>query len=200
MYLYILRHAETEWNVEDRIQGRMDSPITKKGYAEIARMRQTLASIPLDVCYTSDLTRAKRTAQNLINTKNLPIIEIEALRELPLGSWEGALFKEVRDDPLFEVYFQRPDEFQLPGKENFHDLYRHIEEFIRMLERCDHKHVLIVAHGVSIRALLNVLEGIPVRQFWHRPVARNMGLSIAKYDGASWLVLRRADKKDGLSY
>lgn len=200
MDLFILRHAETQWNAEDRIQGQMDSPLTEKGYRDIRRMAKRLRRIPLDICYTSDLLRAKHTAENLINGRELPIIEVEALRELPLGSWEGKLFQDVRNDPLADVYFNRPEDFKIPGNDNFHDLYRKIETFIRMLEEGDQTHVLIVAHGVSIRALLNVLEGIPVADFWHRPIARNMGLSIARHDGKSWTVLRRADKKDGVSY
>lgn len=200
MKLYILRHGETEWNREDRVQGRMDSPLTEKGLEDIASMAEELSVIPIDICYTSDLPRAKKTAEGLINDRKIQIIEEEALRELPLGPWEGKLFKEVQKDPKSVVYFETPDRFSFPDLENFHDLYKGIEEFIRKLERDPKDHVLIVAHGVSIRALLNVLEGVPVVNFWHRPIAKSMGLTIASFESGKWKVLQRADQKDGLSY
>lgn len=200
MKLYILRHGETEWNREDRVQGRMDSPLTKKGLEDIAVMAHRLSHIPIDICYTSDLTRAKKTAEGLINNRKIPIIEEEALRELPLGPWEGKLFKDIQNDPNSVVYFQTPDQFHLPGLENFHDLYKGMGEFIQRLESEPKEHILIVAHGVSIRALLNVLEGVPVARFWHRPIAKSMGLTIACYEKGKWQVLQRADQKDGLSY
>lgn len=200
MKLYILRHGETEWNREDRVQGRMDSPLTEKGMKDIASMAEELSFIPIDICYTSDLPRAKKTAEGLINDRKIQIIEEEALRELPLGPWEGKLFKEVQKDPLSVVYFETPERFSFPGLVNFHDLYKGIEEFIRKLEKDPKDHVLIVAHGVSIRALLNVLEGVPVARFWHRPIAKSMGLTIASFEKGKWQVLQRADQKDGLSY
>ena len=200
MKLYILRHGETEWNREDRVQGRMDSPLTEKGLEDIASMAEELSFIPIDICYTSDLPRAKKTAEGLINDRKIQIIEEEALRELPLGPWEGKLFKEVQKDPLSVVYFETPDQFSLPGLENFHDLYEAMGKFIRKLEKDPKDHVLIVAHGVSIRALINVLEGVPVARFWHRPIAKSMGLTIASFEKGKWQVLQRADQKDGLSY
>lgn len=200
MKLYILRHGETEWNREDRVQGQMDSPLTKKGREDIASMAEELFPIPIEICYTSDLPRAKKTAEGLINGRKIPIIEVEALRELPLGPWEGKLFKEIQKDPLSVIYFESPDQFSLPGLRNFHDLYKGVGDFIRKLEKDPKDHVLIVAHGVSIRALLNVLEGVPVARFWHRPIAKSMGLTIASFEKGKWKVLQRADQKDGLSY
>lgn len=178
----------------------MDSPLTAKGLEDIASMAEELSHIPIDICYTSDLPRAKKTAEGLINDRKIQIIEEEALRELPLGPWEGKLFKEVQKDPLSIVYFETPDQFSLLGLENFHDLYEAMGKFIRKLEKDPKDHVLIVAHGVSIRALINVLEGVPVARFWHRPIAKSMGLTIASFEKGKWQVLQRADQKDGLSY
>ena len=200
MKLYILRHAETEWNREDRIQGQMDSAITAEGLRSIERMRIRLAAVPFDRCYTSDLKRARRTAEGLLKYRAVPIIEVEALRELPLGSWEGMLFKDIQKDPLARAYLKRPESYHRKDLMNFHDLYEKLEQFVRTVEASEDEHVLIVGHGVSIRGLFNVIEGVSVNHFWSRPIAESMGLGLCVYERGVWRVLRRADKKDGLSY
>lgn len=200
MKLYILRHAETEWNREDRIQGQMDSPITLEGKEAIAAMARHLASVPFDCCYTSDLSRARQTAEGLLNSRRVPIIEEEALRELPLGPWEGMLFKDILSDPLAQDYLKAPETYHREGYMDFYDLYDKLSAFLRRLERSGHEHVLIVGHGVSIRALYHVMEKVAVEDFWSRPIAASMGLGICSYDKGTWHVLRRADREDGLSY
>ena len=200
MKLYILRHAETEWNREDRIQGQMDSPITPRGQAAIDAMREKLASVPFDRCYTSDLKRARLTAEGLLKSRAVPIIEVEALRELPLGPWEGMLFQDILKDPLSRLYLKTPEKYHREGLMDFHDLYRKTDAFLRRLEKTKDEHVLIVGHGVSIRALYHVMEGVAVRDFWTGPIAESLGLGICAYEDGAWKVLRRADKKDGYSY
>ena len=200
MKLYILRHAETEWNREDRIQGQMDSPITREGEEAIATMARRLASVPFDCCYTSDLPRARKTAEGLLKFRSVPIIEEEALRELPLGPWEGMLFNDILTDPLAQAYLKAPETYHREGFMDFHDLYDKLRAFIGRLERSGHEHVLIVGHGVSIRALYHVVEGVAAKDFWSRPVAASMGLGICAYEKGAWHVLRRADREDGLSY
>ncbi|MDQ0507571.1 Alpha-ribazole phosphatase [Aedoeadaptatus ivorii] len=198
--LYILRHGQTEWNREDRIQGRQDSPLTEAGIEEIEKMAKTLAHLPFRSCYCSDLGRAKKTAEILRNDRKFPIIEVEALRELPLGPWEGKLFSEIQDDPMCKIYFESPEAFGFSGTENFHDLYRKIESFLRHIETEETGPILVVAHGVSIRAMLNCMEGVSIENFWHRPIPESAGLSVARYDEKRWEVLQTADKKDGVSY
>ena len=83
---------------------------------------------------------------------------------------------------------------------DFHDLYRKTEAFLRRLEQTEDEHVLIVGHGVSIRVLYHVMEGVAVRDFWTGPIAESLGLGICVYEDGAWKVLRRADKKDGYSY
>lgn len=200
MKLYILRHAETEWNREDRIQGQMDSPITRKGEEAMAAMAARLASVPFDCCYTSDLPRARKTAEGLLKFRSVPIIEEEALRELPLGPWEGMLFKDILTDPLAQAYLKAPETYHREGFMDFYDLYDKLRAFIGRLEQSDHEHVLIVGHGVSIRALYHVVEGVAVKDFWSRPIAASMGLGICAYENGAWHVLRRGDREDGLSY
>lgn len=200
MKLYLLRHAETQWNREDRIQGQMDSPITREGKEAIDAMARRLASVPFDCCYTSDLPRARQTAEGLLKSRPVPIIEEEALRELPLGPWEGMLFKDILKDPLAQAYLKAPETYHREGFMDFYDLYDKLSTFLRRLEESDKDHVLIVGHGVSIRALYHVMEKVAVKDFWSRPIAASMGLGICAYDKGAWHVLRRADREDGLSY
>lgn len=89
MLLYFVRHGKTEWNEEGRFQGANgDSPLLKEAYADISKLGQVLAPITFDKAFSSDLKRAKDTAQLLMANNHKPqvITETKALREWALGN------------------------------------------------------------------------------------------------------------------
>nr|MBP9719329.1 histidine phosphatase family protein [Candidatus Levybacteria bacterium] len=86
---YIVRHGETEWNTKHFVQGHMDSPLTPRGLEQGTILGQKLKHIQFDHVYSSDLLRAKKTAELISAEKNLAIKTTEALREQSYGQYEG---------------------------------------------------------------------------------------------------------------
>ena len=90
-----VRHGETAWNVETRMQGQLDIPLNEKGRWQAARVAAALAEEALDAIYSSDLLRASQTADALSHAQALPLVVDRGLRERCFGVFEGLTFTEV---------------------------------------------------------------------------------------------------------
>ena len=90
-----LRHGETAWNVDTRIQGHLDIPLSANGRWQAERLAEALRSEPINAIYASDLTRAWETAQYVSQSHGLPVIREQGLRERDFGDFEGKTFAEI---------------------------------------------------------------------------------------------------------
>ena len=90
-----IRHGETTWNVDTRIQGHLDIPLNATGRQQAARMARALQGEPIAAVYASDLTRAWETAGYLGRAQGLDVTAEEGLRERGFGDFEGKTFAEI---------------------------------------------------------------------------------------------------------
>ena len=102
MKLYLVRHGETDWNKEFKIQGSSDIELNEYGRELAFITREGLRHIPFDIAYTSPLKRAKETAEIILGGRNIPLYEDKRVQEACFGSFEGATLKELRErqDPF----------------------------------------------------------------------------------------------------
>ncbi|MBW1695259.1 MAG: histidine phosphatase family protein [Deltaproteobacteria bacterium] len=113
----LLRHAETVWNRENRIQGHSDLPLAPEGKRKSRRLGHILAAIPWDRIITSDLNRAVETAKLINFTLNVSIHCDERLREQNWGRWEGKTIKEI-DRLISTKSIESGWNFRPPGGED----------------------------------------------------------------------------------
>ena len=90
-----IRHGETAWNVDSRIQGHLDIPLSANGRWQAGRLAEALCDEPITAIYASDLTRAWETAQFVSKLQGLPVIKEVGLRERDFGEFEGKTFAEI---------------------------------------------------------------------------------------------------------
>ena len=90
-----IRHGETSWNVDTRIQGHLDIPLSANGRWQAERLASALRDEPLAAIYASDLTRAWETAQYVGRTHGLEVIKESGLRERGFGDFQGKTFAEI---------------------------------------------------------------------------------------------------------
>ena len=90
-----IRHGETAWNLDTRIQGHLDIPLSAVGHRQAARLAAALSDEPLAAIYASDLTRARQTAQYLGQAQGVAVTPEPALRERGFGDFEGKTFSEI---------------------------------------------------------------------------------------------------------
>ena len=177
--LLLARHGESDWNRARRWQGFADRPLTTRGRAQAAELAERLAAIPLDAVYSSDLQRARLTAQAVARAQGLRVEQLAALREVDVGSWSGLTREQA------EVRFPEGFRRWLGGGTGWDDGETYAELGKRVLAavyeiaaRHDGGRVLIVSHGGPIRVLHGAALGLEVEAYRRiRPVEPNARLS-----------------------
>lgn len=202
MKIYIVRHGQTQWNTESRMQGALDSPLTQEGIRAAHALKEKIKDLDLDAIYTSPQGRALTTAQILRGDRDLDLVQDPDLRELSVKIWEGRVFDQVKKTHPQDLhrYLKEPQNYHPPGEENYYDLMDRARSFLNRLKAQDHKNVLVVSHGVTINALLNVMEGIPVEDFWKKPLVLGTELSLVEEKDGVYQVIYRAGPVNDVTY
>ncbi len=205
MKLYIVRHGETPWNTQLRLQGQTDIPLNENGRALARVTAQALSDVPFDLALTSPLSRARETAALLLAGRDVPLIDEERIREISFGALEGVyLSREEREDPDSQFYrfFHAPDEYVPPeGGESVRELCERTGAFLKELKaktEWQDKTILVSTHGAASRALLLGMTHGEARDLWAGGVPKNCAVTIAKLQAADgeWAIL----KKDRIYY
>ncbi|MDO4291845.1 MAG: histidine phosphatase family protein [Eubacteriales bacterium] len=197
MLLYLIRHGETNWNVEGRMQGQTDIPLNENGIRLAQETARGMADIRFDLCITSPLKRARQTAEIILGDRRVPIREDWRIGELSFGEWEGLGCRagnyEVPVEPeRFRLFYTDPLHFQAaPGGESIAQLCQRTEQFWRELTAdpaLQDKTVLIATHGCAMRAILRNVYADKT-DFWHGQVPVNCAVNIVEVkDGRAKLL------------
>lgn len=193
----IVRHGQSSYNTERRIQGRSDiSTLTQKGRDDALKTGKALGHLHFAAIYTSPLQRAKTTAEIITQCLATPaeIQTVDNLREIDLPLWEGMRSQEVKDNlpQDYRLWKEQPDEFmmllpQQDGKEQKYfpvlALYEQAKQFWQeILSRHDGETILIVGHNGVNRALISLALGITPSRY-HSIQQSNCGISILNFSG-----------------
>ena len=158
----LMRHAETQWNREKRIQGHQDAPLTAEGCASAGRWGRQVQAHKWDRLLCSDLGRAKETAALMNARLKLPLQSEADLREQHWGEWTGRNIKQLQEqeaDRLESLEAQGWD-FRPPGGESRRDvLMRSIKALENAAEKWPGQRILVVCHEGVIKCLLYHLGG-----------------------------------------
>lgn len=168
---YLVRHGETAWNAEQRVQGQIDVPLHDPGRAQVAKTAERLAGLKVGAVYTSDLSRAKESAELLRGSLvgEPPLHIREALREIDFGVLDGMTWPQINEaDPTTSERQHTYDLDWAPDRgETFRMLLRRVEAFADELREAHAgEDALVVAHGGSLRALAVALLGLPDEAMW----------------------------------
>lgn len=177
--LTLLRHGESQWNLENRFTGWVDVDLSPKGEAEARRAGKLLRDLPIDVVFTSILTRAIRTADLALEESQktgLPIHRDQALNERHYGELQGLNKTETAERYGAEQVhvWRRSYDVPPPGGESLADTRARVapyyESQIAPLLR-QHVNVLVVAHGNSLRSLIMILENLSPEEILKTEIA-----------------------------
>jgi alpha-ribazole phosphatase len=181
--ILLVRHGETTWNQQSRLQGQVDTPLSVRGEQQAARLGERLAKEEIDAVYASDLERAWRTAEIAVASRGLAVQRSPVWRELGFGDWEGLTYDDVvrRDPELARRRLADPAHVAPPGGENLNDLaQRLMPAAARLRDAHEGQTVLLVTHGGPLRVLACVLLGLDLNRAW-RFEATNCGLSSVRW-------------------
>lgn len=168
--LYIMRHGETDWNAQHKLQGKVDIALNSHGIEMAENAAKRYADVHFDVCFCSPLTRAKQTAQILLKGRHVPIYYDDRLMEMSFGKWEGVSGSFPAKSGPMSVFFSDPENYIPPeGAESFDELFARTGEFYSQKVKpllLQNKDVLIVGHGAMNSSIICRVLGIPLKDFW----------------------------------
>lgn len=175
MNLYIMRHGETDWNKQGKLQGSVDIPLNDFGIelAEKTRDGFQREGIVFDKVFSSPYIRARKTAEIIVGETGISIDIQPDIREMGFGAHEGALVRELRTNPVYAQLskcFDDPVHYEPEGDgESYEEVFARVERFlthqILPLEG-RYKNVLVVCHGGVLRASISIIKNMPLRDFW----------------------------------
>ena len=183
--LYITRHGQTEWNVQSRMQGWADSPLTATGIEAATLLGKRLIDVPFDAVYSSTSGRTIHTAQLIIENRDIPLLQKDDLREINVGDWQGQLSSDIERDYADQIktYYERPSLFQSASGEDFHMLKeRALRAIVEIIATHPSGHVLIVTHGVVKKCLINHFSGVDLDLLWEPPFIHGTSLTVLEID------------------
>jgi broad specificity phosphatase PhoE len=167
----LVRHGQTDWNLEGRYQGQSDVELNNSGKAQAQKLKDILAGSTFNAVYASDLSRAVETARVIAEPRSLEV-NIEArLREINQGEWEGLLVTTIKQhyEKLWHQRFGNPADVRPPGGETVEEVARRVYAALDdITAQYPHGSVLVVSHGLSIATVICKKEHIPVGLAYQR--------------------------------
>lgn len=198
MNLFILRHGETEWNIEKRLQGQLDSQLTENGKKQIEKAGEILSNIKFSGIYTSKLGRAINSTKIILEKnkffKNEKIQKIEEFNEIFFGKWQGMTHEEILEKYPENGYnyFNNIDKYNhlLNNGENLADgLKRFLFGLKKIVEENKKgENILIVTHGTVIELFLNYVEN---KKFDELSIIKNGEFEIFKVNDGKYVKIKK---------
>ena len=163
--LLLVRHGETDWNRERRFQGHADQPLNDTGREQANVLAEELAGEEIELVYTSDLQRARETAQIVGARLGADVVPLSALREIDVGEWEGLTWPEIEQRYPEGARLWHKQGYGWESGETYDQLGERVVAALRRIA-AEHpeQRVLVVGHGGTIRAARAFIEGVSVAE------------------------------------
>ena len=169
--IWIVRHGQTDWNVEGRYQGQADRPLNAVGLAQAQQAAEQLRGRDFAAIYSSDLQRARVTAEIIAGQLGLPVQVDRRLREVNQGEWEGMLTADIEQRYADEWAERRTDRLHAapPGGESLAQVAARVLEGVSdIAQRHPEQRILIVSHGLALSVVLCAAAGAPLTEAFQR--------------------------------
>ena len=185
--IYFVRHGETLWNKEGKIQGELDSPITEKGREDIHKLAENLKNIKFGGIYSSELGRAYETAL-ILNSESLRIKQMKEFNEKNFGDWQGMEISEIyRKYPIqAEFYFNDIKNYnnkEINAESLEHALRRFATGVQKIVKSVRTGNVLVVSHGTILKLFFNYIDNKDVNELNEKELMENTSYRVLQYCG-----------------
>ncbi|WP_187118830.1 histidine phosphatase family protein [Bacillus marasmi] len=180
--LYFVRHGQTKFNVEKRLQGHADSPLTENGIMQAKAVGRGLEHIHFKAAYASDSPRVISTAKHVIDTRDIPLTTDPRLKEMCFGVFESQVIPEIKGDDgeLLKRIFSLEDlHLAAPQGETFMEVFARTKAAIDDVITRHHDdggNILIFSHGVTIGNYL--MQAYKLSQY---PKLENCSVSVVSH-------------------
>ncbi|MCL2404402.1 MAG: histidine phosphatase family protein [Defluviitaleaceae bacterium] len=152
MRITTIRHGETDWNRERKPQGSRDIELNQTGIQQAEKLAARLANEPCDIIYTSDLLRARKTAEIINSRHNVEMITSPLLRESSFGEFEGKSINDAKTLAAFNKFL----EARTPA------YFAQVQGYLKEIIACGKENIFIVGHHGTMRAIICGLLELPI--------------------------------------
>jgi len=183
--LILVRHGQTDWNVNGRYMGWTDEPLNSEGVRQAQSVAQRLSPWPISAVYSSPLQRAVSTADMVAGPHSIAVQTIDELGEMRIGGWEGMFARDIaaRYPELWKTWRTNPGDFRMPGGESLGEVReRVIRAFDRITAESEGKMALAVTHDVVVRLLSAHCLGTGL-DIYRRLEVGNASITVMERDG-----------------
>jgi broad specificity phosphatase PhoE len=188
--IYLIRHGETDWNLNGRWQGHTDVPLNELGYRQARLVAARLAATgpQFDAIYSSDLARAYQTAWEIGAAVKVAVQLLPSLREIDLGTWSGLTYDEIRASYPTEIaLLELGQDIPRGGAETLSALRKRVVEAVDAIAHHHRGETLaLISHGGSIRMLLAHADSYSGDGFRRFPHIGNTSISIVRVGPDGW--------------
>lgn len=194
MKLYIIRHGETDWNKDKRLQGQSDTELNEYGVKLAEITSEALKDIKFDHIFSSPLKRAYRTAKILRRDRDIEIVTDDRLKEIGFGINEGVPASQITED--FHYFFDAPERYvPAQGGETYEHLCSRSRDFIDnviipMSVKDPESTVLITAHGALNKSIMIYLNHLEIKNMWDGVFQKNCCVNIFDIHGNEFEMLQ----------
>ncbi|HCL00994.1 MAG TPA: phosphoglycerate mutase [Lachnoclostridium phytofermentans] len=168
MNIYFIRHGETDWNVENKIQGSNDIDLNGNGISQALALGEKVKTLglPIQKIYTSPQKRARKTAKILSEAIQVDCVVTAGLEEMNLGRWEGLTWKEVKEKDIetFNIWYPNRNTDKTPGGESYEEVLSRSLATVQSILKEESQDIAIVSHGAVIKCLLCYINQLPFDQ------------------------------------
>lgn len=202
--LYIVRHGQTEWNLVEKFQGQLNSPLTEKGKMKIKETARNLENVVFSAVYTSELGRTIGTAEIILENNNfeknkdvnkkLKLERLAELNEIYFGKWQGLNFKEIflKYPEEAHNYFYDVKNYcakNVGGEELKDGLERFLNGLKKIVSKNDGGNILIVTHGTVLELFFNYIENKEASDLDERKLIGNGEYRVYVYKNGMYIMV-----------
>ncbi len=196
MEIYLVRHGETLWNKEKRLQGCSDVELNESGIYLAKETGKNLKKVTFDAVYASPLKRAYQTAERMMEGRPISVIQDKRIREISFGVLEGKSIEQMteQEKQCVNQFFDAPQCYiPAEGGEQIEDAVKRAADFmkneIEPLEKKGMKRVMIVAHGAINKAIMMYIKQHGKEDFWSGGLQKNCNIMIIDYTNNCYQVI-----------
>ena len=192
--IILVRHGETEWNVEEVFRGRLDIERNETGVKQAKLLAEHLSNMKIDAIYSSPLKRALTTAEMVAGFHKLNVLIEPGLIDFDYGEWQGLSHREVRDmyKELYAQWINHPELVRMPAGETLDEVSKRA---MSIVDRAIAKYegiVVLVSHRVVNKVLICALLGLDSSHFWN--VRQDTcGMTIFSYGNERFMLTKHND-------
>lgn len=155
--ILVIRHGETDWNAQGRLQGTLDTPLNQRGHRQAEAAAQALRTLGVQTIFASPMLRARKTAEIISGALGVPVVFREALREKHFGTLQGLSPEELEARYGSALWAMRTAlDLAPPGGETNRQVIQRLQPVIEEIKALDQR-VLLVTHGALSRVIYRML-------------------------------------------